>query len=359
MTIRRLQVQQCRNITQARLDLHPGLNLITGENASGKTSLLEAFYLLGTGRSFRSSRLSHVIQSGHKELTVFAEIERKGGGAHRLGLHYAQGKRQLRLDGQALTSRAELSHLLPIQLINQQSFDLIDQGPGQRRKFLDWGVFHVEHRFYDAWKRYMRAMKQRNALLRQRNQQFEHWEHEMVESAGFLHTFRQAYCERLQPILLTSIRTMLNCDDISMEYRRGWDSGRNLADILASHREKDRELGYSRYGPQRADLVFKRNGAPARERLSRGQQKLLVSALVLAQAALVSEATGKPGTVLIDDISAELDARHCNNLMQSLLATGAQLVVTAIREDLIPEQHRQKTVSHMFHVEHGDVQEVI
>jgi len=341
------------------MDLHPGLNIITGENASGKTSLLEAFYMLGTGRSFRSSRLSHVIQSGLRELTVFTEIERGSGGTQRLGFHYAQGKRQLRLDGQTITSRAELAHLLPIQLINQQSFDLIDQGPGQRRKFLDWGVFHVEHRFYDAWKRYMRAMKQRNAALRQHNQQFEHWELEMVESAGHLHTFRSTYCEKLQPVLLASIEKMLGCDDITMDYRSGWDTEQDLAEILAKNRLKDRELGYSRYGPQRADLIFKRAGAPARERLSRGQQKLLVSALVLAQAALVSETSGRAGTVLIDDISAELDETHCLNLMQALLDTGAQLIVTAIRSDLIPAEHRQSAKSKMFHVKHGQVQEVV
>jgi len=357
MSIEILKITHCRNIKSAQLSLKSGLNIITGANASGKTSLLEAFNLLGTGRSFRTSRLNHVIQSEQEALTLFAQLRSISGSSQKLGFQYTQGKRQLRLDGNPLRSGAELAHLLPIQLINQQSFDLIDQGPSQRRKFLDWGVFHVEQSFYPVWQRYMRAMKQRNAALRQSVRQTEHWELEMASSAASLHTYRKCYVDSLQPLFTHSVKQMLGCDDITMQYRAGWDADIALNEVLAANRDKDRELGYSRYGPQRADLVFKRDGVAARERLSRGQQKLLVSALVLGQAQLLTNATGKPGTVLIDDISAELDAGHCEKLMTVLLATGSQLVVTAITPEQLPEVRDEKPA--MFHVEHGEVKEVI
>ena len=357
MSIEIIKISHCRNIQSAQLSLKPGLNIITGENASGKTSLLEAFNLLGTGRSFRTSRLNHVIQSEYDTLTLFAKLRIASGLSQKLGFQYKQGKRLLRLDGNPIRSSAELAHLLPIQLINQQSFDLIDQGPGQRRKFLDWGVFHVEQSFYSVWQRYMRAMKQRNAALRQSVKQIEHWEQEMASSAALLHDYRYQYVKNLQPLFLDSVNKMLGCSDITMQYRAGWEADIPLNELLANNREKDRELGYSRYGPQRADLVFKRDGVAARERLSRGQQKLLVSALVLGQAQLLMNTTGKPGTVLIDDISAELDARHCSKLMKVLLATGSQLIVTAITPEQLPDIKDRDPA--MFHVKHGEVKEVV
>ncbi len=357
MSIEIIKISHCRNIQSAQLTLKSGLNIITGANASGKTSLLEAFNLLGTGRSFRTSRLNHVIQSEQEALTIFAQLRTTAGLSQKLGFQYKQGKRLLRLDGNPIRSGAELAHLLPIQLINQQSFDLIDQGPSQRRKFLDWGVFHVEQSFYPVWQRYMRSMKQRNAALRQSVQQIEHWELEMATSAALLHDYRNQYVKSLQPLFSASVREMLGCDDITMQYRAGWEADIPLNELLAKNRDKDRELGYSRYGPQRADLVFKRDGVAARERLSRGQQKLLVSALVLGQAQLLMNATGKPGTVLIDDISAELDAGHCSKLMKVLLATGSQLVVTAITPEQLPDIKDQ--IPAMFHVKHGEVKEVV
>jgi len=357
MSVEILKISCCRNIESAQLSLIPGLNIITGANASGKTTLLEALNLLGTGRSFRTSRLNHVVQTDQPALIIFAQLVSSSGISQRLGFQYKEGKRQLRLDGNPIHSGAELAQLLPIQLINQQSFDLIDQGPSQRRKFLDWGVFHVEHAFYSVWQRYMRAMKQRNAALRLSDKQTEHWEQEMSKAAITLHGYRQSYVESLQPLFIASVSEMLDCDDITMQYRAGWDAEIPLNELLATNRGKDRELGYSRYGPQRADIIFKRDGAPARERLSRGQQKLLVSALVLGQAQLLANSTGKLGTVLIDDISAELDSNHCSKLMKVLLATGSQLVVTAITPEQLPDIQSEKTA--MFHVEHGKVKEVV
>lgn len=357
MSLEQLQIQHLRNIHRVRLGLSPTLNIITGANASGKTSLLEAIYLLASGRSFRSSRLAHVVEEGETQLTVFAQLKSSSIRQQRLGLQYEQGKRTLRLDGETIRSGADLAQLVPLQLINQQSFDLIDQGPSQRRKFLDWGVFHVEHQFYPAWQQYMRAMKQRNAALRQNMKVTGHWEQEMARNGEVLHRLRADYVARLEPVLLSAISEMLGITDISLHYRPGWDTQQSLAGILAEHRQKDTELGYSRYGPQRADLVFKRAGAPARERLSRGQQKLLVSALILAQASLLTASTGRSGTVLIDDISAELDEKHCARLMQALLKTGAQLVVTAISPAQLPviEAAGRK----MFHVERGVIEEVV
>jgi DNA replication and repair protein RecF len=361
MTIARLDIQQLRNINQARLEFGEQLNLIVGANASGKTSLLEAIYLLGTGRSFRTSRLQHVIQAEKEQFTISARIRAESGAQITAGMALSregggQG-RILRVNGKNARSSAQLAEILPLQLINQQSFNLIDEGPAHRRKFLDWGVFHVEHGFFAVWQRYTRALKQRNAALKHGNRDTSAWEKEMSEAAVQLHSMRGSYIEALRPILQKSVQEMLEIDEISVDYRPGWDTERSLADVLAREAEQDRGQGFTRYGPQRADLVYKRGTVAAKERLSRGQQKLLVSALVLGQARLLAQKQGRHSTVLIDDITAELDASHCARLMTALADTGAQLVVTAIAAESVPVA--ENIDSRTFHVEHGKVKTVV
>lgn len=357
MTIARLDIQQLRNISQARLELGEQFNFIIGANASGKTSLLEAVYLLGTGRSFRTSRLQHVIQADKDRFTVSARLRAESGAVITAGMALSKQGRILRIDGANARSSAQLAELLPLQLINQQSFNLIDEGPAYRRKFLDWGVFHVEHAFFAVWQRYTRALKQRNAALRLANTDTRAWEREMSESALQLHAMRKAYIDTLLPILQQSTREMLEIDDISLEYRPGWNIEQPLADILARELVQDRAQGFTRYGPQRAELVFKRGRVAAKERLSRGQQKLLVSALVLGQARLLAQKQARRSTVLIDDITAELDATHCARLMSALANTGAQLIVTAIDVGSVPVV--ENIDSRMFHVEHGMLKTVV
>ncbi|WP_126452041.1 DNA replication/repair protein RecF [Sulfuriflexus mobilis] len=351
MTLERLDIQQLRNIHQTRLLFGEQLNLIVGANASGKTSLLEAIYLLGTGRSFRTNRLQHVIEAETDQFTVSARIRAESGALITAGMALNRQGRILRVDGKNARSSAQLAEILPLQLINQQCFNLIDEGPAHRRKFLDWGVFHVEQGFFVIWQRYMRALKQRNAALKRGNTNTRAWEKEMSEAAVQLHGMREAYVEALKPILHESMLDMLEIEDISVDYRPGWDTGRPLADVLAEEAEQDRGQGFSRYGPQRADLIFRRGTVAAKERLSRGQQKLLVSALILGQARLLAKRQTRRSTVLIDDITAELDARHCARLMKALADTGAQLVVTAIDAESIPKVENMD--SRMFHVEHG------
>ena len=357
MTLERLDIQQLRNISQARLELGEQFNFIIGANASGKTSLLEAIYLLGTGRSFRTSRLQHVIQAEKEQFTVSTRIRSESGALITAGMALSKQGRILRVDGTNARSSAQLAELLPLQLINQQSFNLIDEGPAHRRKFLDWGVFHVEHGFFAVWQRYTRALKQRNAALKRGNTDTRVWEKEMSEAAVQLHRMRKTYIDALIPILQQSVQEMLEIDDISLDYRPGWDTERSLADVLAEELEQDRGQGFTRYGPQRADLVFKRGKVLAKERLSRGQQKLLVSALVLGQARLLAQKQSRRSTVLIDDITAELDATHCARLMTALADTGAQLVITAIDAASIPVA--ENIDSRMFHVEHGLLKTVV
>src|SRR5690606_22288729 len=167
MPPRRLSVTGVRNLQPVTLHPSPRINLIHGANGSGKTSLLEAIHLLGLARPFRSTRLQPVIRYGEQASTDFGEIRQRTGETNSVGItRTKQADYQSRMDGQKVRSLAELAAALPLQLINRDSFRLLEGAPKQRRQYLDWGVFHVEHQFLPAWQRLQKSLKQRNSLLR-------------------------------------------------------------------------------------------------------------------------------------------------------------------------------------------------
>ena len=153
MTIDRLDIQSIRNISSARLEQLGQVNIFHGANGSGKTSVLEAVHMLCLGRSFRSRQMRSVIQDAADEATVFAAVrDEKSARLKKVGVSRSRTQAaQIRIDGEQIRSLASLAELLPVQLLNADSFDLIEGGPALRRQFLDWGVFHVEHCFLQHW----------------------------------------------------------------------------------------------------------------------------------------------------------------------------------------------------------------
>lgn len=357
MTLTRLEIAHVRNLQSVALLPHPRLNLLTGANGSGKTSVLEALHLLGLGRSFRSGRARRMVSDGQTGCTVFAAFDDQGQAAIRRG---ANGETELRLDQRSQITLAELAQRLPLALLDPESMDLFDAGSKPRRAQLDWGVFHVEHRFYPAWQRYQRALRQRNSLLRSGSigrLESVIWDKALAESAGVLHSLRQDYLERWQPLWQARIQGFLPEQDLTLDYTPGWEVESDLADLLAASWDRDQERGFTQLGPHRADLRVKRGTAPADELLSRGQKKLVVCALKLSQVSLLQE-SGRHGVLLVDDLASELDASARKRLMSYLAASGAQVFVTCIEpEAVLAALDGVETGFKMFHVEHGMVME--
>lgn len=353
MAILHLEIDQLRNLHQVKIEPEAGFNFIIGDNGSGKTSVLEAIHCLGRGKSFRSHKTNKLIQHGRDTFTVVGHVMQQG---HKqvIGMQRSAAGSQIRISGHPIRSTTELTQLQPIAVLEPGLHRLVEEGPEYRRKFLDWGVFHVEPGFGAAWKQYCRALAQRNAALRDRWAQnaVKQWDRELVQAAVEVDKARRRYLDTLRTFMNKTSSVFSAMPEVTMTYYPGWREGTEYPEYLRTHYDSDRERGFTQYGPHRADIKFKINGVDTRDVLSRGQQKLLVANLILAQCRylLVHDTSA---VILVDDLPAELDPERRQELLQALQETGAQIFVTGTEKSLF--EGADFTKSGLFHVEHGTV----
>jgi DNA replication and repair protein RecF len=360
--LRRLLISGIRNIESAEFALLPGFNLITGNNGSGKTSILEGIHFLSLGRSFRTHQHKPLIMDGASQALVYGETF----DGVSIGVSRSARKGDaplLKLNGSKVDTFASLTHELPLQLLNSDAFALIEGGPQTRRAFLDWGVFHVKHQFLHAWRMAKRALLNRNALLKRAApaDEIAPWSHELGVHAGAVASLRLEYLEELQQHFSSGLGAELEDrlgKPISIQYFRGWDESRELLDLLTDNLDKERRYGHTLYGPHRADLLLTIDGKPCAEVLSRGQLKLTISLLKIAQAQLLALATGRSSVFLVDDLPAELDQDNQNVICRHLASLQAQTFVTSIEATTERSLDRQGIPSRLFHVKHGKIQPV-
>ncbi len=351
----RLELTAFRNIEHTELELANSLNLIHGENGSGKTSILEAIHLLATGKSFRSALVEPLIMDGSSEAVIHAKS--RDGNSFGLAKPRNQ-KHQLKLNGSKQKNWDEVARSLPTQVLDSGSFQFLEGGPKARRRFLDWGVFHVEPGFVGHWRRSRVAIAQRNRLLKDINldgAQLEVWDHELCQAAAYIDDFRRSYMEAILPEFAAIYGGL--CQDgsqsLSIGYKRGWDEGTMLSQALTENRAQDRKYGASQLGPHRADIEIKVGKRRALEVLSRGQQKLLICALKIAQGKLLSESVGRQCLYLVDDLPAELDTANRKRVLTQLDALKAQLFVTSVELESLNISEFKGSGIATFHVERG------
>lgn len=352
MGLKWLSVEGFRCIEGAELEPASGLNLVTGHNASGKTSLLEAIFMLGRGRSFRTSRREAVVREGLEQARVVGRMA----DGRTIGFEVTRAGWSARAAGQPLSQLAELAGLLPIQVLDPEIHRLVQEGPGERRRYLDWATFHVKPEFLEVWRRYQRALKQRNAALKsgQPSSALASWEAALAEAGPVLDRLREATVADLAGPVSEAGRRLLG-SELQLGYRPGQPAGQDFAEALAAHRDRDRRAGTTQIGPHRADLMLKFDDHKARGWVSRGQQKLVAAALVLGQAERLAPLWGGRGILLVDDPAAELDRDHCAALLELVSALPFQVFLTAMEPSAVPDIK----ASRRFHVEQGNVSQMV
>jgi DNA replication and repair protein RecF len=355
MRLGELRINEFRSIEEASISLVPGWNVFVGPNGAGKTSVLESAFLLSHGRSFRHSSRDSLTRLGSPGFSVFGMLHCMQDREHRLGLARRGGRLEVRVDGE-VSGIAGLVQKCAVVCFEPGSHELISGVSEERRRFLDWGVFHVEPEFLLLWRRYQRALRQRNSALREgvRDDFLEPWEIEMTSAGLQVAMLRANYLERLRPRLqeiLDQFLPELGAASVSLD--QGWKSDQGLAEALKEGRGRDRDRGYTGRGPHRADWTIAFERAPRREHLSRGQEKLCALALILGQARLFAETRGDWPILCLDDLASELDRGHQEQVVAQLQSSPAQILLsgTEMPQVLDPSMPGLR----VFHVERGRI----
>lgn len=352
MWLHTLRAQGLRCFRDVNVNFSSGVNVLYGDNGVGKTSILEGISVLSYGKSFRTSKLNHVINDQLNELTLFGEV-RSSEGLKLLGVQTKQGVTDLRVDRQKVTKWSELAKNLPVLEIHPESYLLITGGPIERRKFLNWGMFHVEPKFGKLWLEYNRALKQRNFCLRHHQiSQVSNWNQSLADLGEKIASYLEAYTNNILPQLKEIAEQFELSSQLSIKYYPGWDSDKDLLQLLDQELQQE-DVGFSTmYGPHRGDLKLTLSEKPFAKSSSRGQQKVLAIALKIAQAKYLKECNKKESIYLIDELPAELDQKRRQIALDLLMQLDTQIIISAVSKESV---NYTKSDTKWFHVEQSCV----
>ncbi len=382
MSLKWLEARHFRNLTHISVELDPGLNLLFGDNGSGKTSLLESSYFLSTAKSFRDTGLDPVIQRGAQDCLLRGRIQAEGL-EYDIGISRDRdGNREIRVNSEPTKKASDLARLLPTLVLGPHSVDLLIGPPALRRRFLNWGLFHVKpgemnyspattgnnHHddFSKNWEEANRCLRQRNLLLRKHAattdsvslKELEVWSDRLAVYANQIDRQRILYVERYRPLFSEIASELAGIGEVSFDYYRGWNREAELTDIYLKEAALDQKRGFTQKGFQRADVRITVSGQPAAKVCSRGELKSIVWSMILAQGAVATEhdaSTRSRGTLyLVDDLASEFDEEHRRRVCQFLVKTGQQVLLTGVEQRSLLAACENK-YGRLFHVKHGEI----
>lgn len=348
MSISQLSLTNFRGLKSTTLDFHPHINLITGDNGSGKTSLLESINVISQGCSFQTHRLKNCISHSNQQFLLFAKFTN-----YKVGLSKSDSKLDIKIDGEVVKKRSLLVKKTPASIVNADSFDLITGSPALRRSFIDWCLFHVEHQYVEYFSLFKHSLKQRNSILKSRKdiKMVDYWDEYLIEASLAIQELRKKYTKVISSMLSNELSDLLGEVNLDFEYEQGWPVDKDLKNSMKDSRSRDIKSGFTNCGIHRDNIKLTTNGLPVSQVLSRGQLKRLCMALQIVLLKIVKGDTNRPMILLVDDIASELDESSQKMAFKYLLEIGVQLFITNI-DNAIPKPLRDKEFK-MFHVEHG------
>ena len=354
MSLSRLEVAQFRNLEPAAIDLSEQVTGLFGDNGSGKTSLLEAVYCLGTGRSFRVGQPNSMIQHGMESLLVRGRLSSGE------WLVVERGRAQAiraKINHDVVTQTSALAEALPVEVMDPTTIELLLGEPERRRRLINWGLFHVKPAFRLAWQQASRALKQRNACLRAPGLgSAREWLEVYARYGEVIHELREQHIQNLARSFTEWLRLFDWTTEVTLDYRKGWAAGNTLREALIESEESDKERGFTQRGVHRADLVVKVGQHPASMVSSRGEVKMLAWLLKLAQLGLLPDEVQRQTILLLDDFSSELDEKNGRRLAETLVNLPFQLILTGASLEAA-NTHWGAHLARVFHVKQGIIGE--
>ena len=369
MFIEHLHVERFRSLDWVDINLSRRLNVFFGENGAGKTSLLESVAFLSTGRSFLTPRYQTTIQDGANDALVAARLSGHSG-ARQLGIQRSlDGKVTARVNGDPVTGLSHLARELPYLVVGAEGLGWMVGSPQRRRSLLDWGVFHVLGESSEVYQRYRKALDQRNKALKNAKisrAELQTWDVVLAGAGEQIVQLRQRYFELLSALMTRLLGDLIDLPKVELNLKSGYSGDKgSLLDAFERGFERDRLLGTTQSGPHRGDLTLSCRGVAVTDGLSRGQQKVLASTLVLAQQQLLIDTQDRQVILLVDDLAAELDDQRQGELLSRMAETGAQWLLSAVGSDKVQSQMLSRISGlmdnagdvRMFHVKQGAVAE--
>lgn len=358
MPIKRIETYNFRNLDDASLGLSDGINIISGNNGSGKTSILEAINVTCCARSFLGASPRKFLQLEKNSLALRAFISTENSFDTQISFKWLDSSTVLSIGNERISRASLYAQQQPVQAITPISFQVIDQAPELRRKFIDWGVFHVKHEYASLWQNFQRVLLQRNkAIADSVHSDLDSWNNQFVKLSLSITSSRQHYTDQFIEIFDSVLRQLGFTESVQLVFMPGWDQDKDLLSILETSYRNDKQRGFTYYGPQRADLSLKIKGKPVRDICSRGQKKLITYAMYLSQALLQESLGSRTGVLLIDDLPSELDANHQQSVISFLEQLPMQSVLSCIDAEQLSSQSNK--IAKRFHVEQGRVTEVL
>ena len=359
MFLESITTNNFRNLEPGKINLSKDLTIISGNNAAGKSSVIEAIVFLLSGRSFRTTKQPTLITHNTEVLSAFGQFS--SGLRVGVGFNRVENKKIIKINGEIIQSLSKIASIYPVQILCPESYHLVDSGPSERRKYLDWLLFHVEHNYHKEWASFNKLLKQRNRCLKE--QQYKRnstvldvWDIQFVRYAEAITNKRTNILLRLKPLILKILNSLSfeSVKDLSFSYYSGYTG--SLKERLHESRERDIAVGSTQYGPHKADLKIKVNGRMVKEVLSRGQKKILINGLFISQTQQLKSETSKDSLFIIDDFSSELDESNQASLLSALRAQqNVQIILSCLHPAMLKPLVKGYNNVNMFHVEHGKI----
>ena len=358
MIIKSIDLQNFRNYELQKIDFDSGTNILYGDNAQGKTNILEAVYLSGTTKSHRGSKDQEMIAFNHNESHIKMIMSRKGID-YRIDMHIKRNRSKgIAINGVPIRKSMDLYGIINLVIFSPEDLRIIENGPSERRKFIDMELCQLDKIYASNLINYRRTLEQRNNLLRDISfnpsleDTIDVWDMQLIRYGREIIARREKFIDQLNDIIKDiHIRLSGGKENLLVKYVPDAKED-EFEDILSRNRERDIRMKYTCAGPHRDDMIFYIDELDVHKYGSQGQKRTSALSLKLAEIEIVKQLTGDKPVLLLDDVLSELDSSRQNYLLNSI--SDVQTIITCTGLDEFVKNRFQ--VDKVFHVVKGQVE---